>query len=82
MSTESCTPGQNVLDLMKKTGGLYSQQGLLEVVTETFGKECLFFLGEMQNLTAERLIDILMARGIFVGTPTAFRYNSAGNHQI
>jgi len=75
MSTQTSHHGHELLDMMHTSGKTYSRASLLEDMADHFGQEAVFHICDMQDLSGERLVDILTARGKFVGTPDAFMFN-------
>ncbi len=75
MSIQTSHHGHELLDMMHTAGKTYNRSSLLEDMRMKFGEEARFHICDMQDLTAEKLVDILTARGKFVGTPDAFMFN-------
>ncbi len=77
MTLKTSYHGHELLDMMQKSGKTYSRESLLADIELTFGRYPRFHICDMQHLDAEMLVDILTARGKFVGTPDAFAFNPA-----
>ncbi len=65
--------GHEVLEMMESAGDTYSRDQLIELMNIRFGMEARYHICSGSDMDAGTLVDVLMARGKFIGTPDAFR---------
>ncbi|MBW7893780.1 MAG: YecH family protein [Opitutaceae bacterium] len=69
---ENLIHGHDVLDYIIASGATFTRETLATAIRAHFGADARFHTCSAAGMTAEQLIDFLIARGKFCGSETGF----------
>lgn len=69
--------GHDVIEMMEAANIDYSRESLIAAIGVKFGADARFYTCSANGMDAGAIVDFLAAKGKFIGTPEAFRFDPA-----
>ena len=69
--------GHDVIEMMEAANIDYSRETLIAAIGVKFGAGARFYTCSANGMDAGAIVDFLAAKGKFIGTPEAFRFDPA-----